>query len=244
MTDEEFEREVRAAAHRAAAGYAPEALRARVAAVPAAGPRVAPSGRFPSALRFAIAAVVVVAVAGAGAMAVATRSHTPTAAPGNSASAAVTASPAPSASAAPSPSPSASAIVTRILGQISVTMPADWHVLWPKVWIMPMGPTLYISNAAIADPCPTQFEKGDACMKPLAELPPNGILVTAGGSAVAGVQYAVIRRPVDQTCSAIGGERELGAAFLGMVVRACLRGPDLASGEDAFRQMVASMKRN
>jgi hypothetical protein len=242
MSDQEFEREVRAAAHRVAAGYAPEALHARVAAVSADGPRFAPAGRFESALRYAFAAVVVVAVVGAGAIAVASRTQVPTAAPGNSSSVAVTGSPAPTPS--PSSSPSAVALVTRDLGGVSITMPADWQVLSPKVWIMPMGPTLFLSNAPIADPCPTEFAKGDACRKPLVELPPNGIVVTMGGSAVPGLKYAVIVRRVDQTCSEMGGERELGAAFLGLVASACLRGPDLASSEEMFRQMVASMKRN
>jgi photosystem II stability/assembly factor-like uncharacterized protein len=67
MNDEEFEREVRAAAQRIAAGSAPWTLRSRVAAVPTEHPRSAPStrrfGGFRGGLRLAGPAALVVVVA-------------------------------------------------------------------------------------------------------------------------------------------------------------------------------------
>ncbi len=69
-----------------------------------------------------------------------------------------TASPEPSPTATPSPSPSPTPTVafevTHQIGGLSFITPADWQIVVPRRWTEP-GPTLFLSNVPIADPCPT-----------------------------------------------------------------------------------------
>jgi hypothetical protein len=135
--------------------------------------------------------------------------------------------------------------VTWNLGGVSLVTPAGWHLVVPRVWTAPVGPRAFLSNVAIADPCATVFVGGDACWKPLASLPPDGILVTLSGSATLGLPGAspvvTTHRP-GPVCASLGGDEEMGAGFPGFGLGACLRGPDLAAGEAAFRDLVASVK--
>lgn len=248
MNDERFERKVRGAARRVASGRAPQSLHERVAAIPAADRRRAGRwSRFGAGLRLAGSAAAIVVLAGAGLVIVATRPHDSAVSPGSTGTAVITAPPATTGSVPVTASPGGSALVTRHLGDLSMVMPADWKVLWPRVWIAPVGPRVFLSNAPIADPCPTAFLNGDECWKPLTELPPGGILVTVGGSAILGASDSspvVTSRPVGQVCKALGGEREMGAVFSGFGITACLRGPDLAASEAVVRDLVASIKRD
>ena len=241
MNDEDFEREVRDAAHRLAGGRAPEGLRTRIAAIPSADRRpVGMWSRFGAGLRLAASGAAVVALAGVGLLIVGTRPHDAAVAPGSSDAPQITGSPAAAAS------PQGSALVTRELGGLSIVTPADWQIVLPRVWTAPIGPRVFLSSSPISDPCPNAFTAGDACQKPLAALPPNGTLVTIWGSATvqpSDASQAVAAGPAGQTCAALGGERALRAAFPGFVITACLRGPDLATNEVLFRAMVASVKR-
>ena len=237
MNVEEFEREVREAAHRLAGGRAPEALHIRVAAIPADRRR---GGRwtFGAGPRLAASVVLVLVLAGAGILVVATRPQDSAITPGSLATAQV--SPTTTAS------PTEPGLVTRDLDGLSLLMPADWKVVRPHVWILPTGAFAFLSNAPISDPCPTTFLTDDACWKPLGSLPADGILVSLVGSALlqrADASPAVIAGPVGQTCAAMSGERELHAQFSVFVVTACLRGPDLATNEAIFRELVLSIKR-
>jgi hypothetical protein len=156
-----------------------------------------------------------------------------------------TRSPAQSPTATPTPSPTAAAEVTQHVWGLSFVTPASWHLVEPRVWTYPVGPRLFLSSAAIADPCPSVFLQAQ-CLKPLAELPPGGILVTFGGSATLNPPNPTpipIALLAGGLCAEIGGERELRASFPGFGVTACLRGPDLAANDAAFRRLVASISR-
>lgn len=156
----------------------------------------------------------------------------------------------PSASAPPSSTtgsaPTPSAVVRSSVGGMSFAIPASWQEVRPRVWTMPVGPRLFLSNAPIIDPCASSF-RGDKCWKPLAELPSDGILVTFAGSGTAEISSP---SPVPQEiavsigCREMGGERELATSFLGFGISACLRGPDLATNEALFDQFLSSMKRS
>jgi hypothetical protein len=239
MNDDGFEREVRDAAQRVADGRAPEALHARVAAIPATDRgRGGTWSRSGAATRVAASVIVMLVVAGVTLLIVTKRPDEGTVTAASGGTAPVTASP------TTAPSTLGSVLATRTFGDLSIVMPADWQVVSPKVWTEPVGPRLFLSNAPISDPCPTAFAPGDACQKPLAALPPDGILVTFSGSATLGLSHAhtaVIVFPPTDTCAALGGERELGTGFAGFGVSACLRGPDLATNEALFRGLVASV---
>jgi len=154
--------------------------------------------------------------------------------------------PSPSAALTPTPMPTPSAVVTTFFGSMSFVMPASWQEVTPRVWTVPVGPRLFLSNAPIADPCALS-ERGPECWKPLAELPPSGILVTFAGSATTTLPNP---SPVAQEiavsgwCQEIGGERALTSNFPGFGVIACLRGPNLAANEALFDQLLISMKRS
>lgn len=156
----------------------------------------------------------------------------------------------PSASAPPSSTtesaPTPSAVVRSSVGGMSFVIPASWQEITPRVWTMPVGPRLFLSNAPIADPCAASW-RGEKCWKPLGELPSDGILVTFAGSGTAEISSP---SPVPQEiavsgkCQDMGGERELATSSLGFGVSACLRGPNLAANEALFHQLLSSMKRS
>ena len=239
MKDGDFESAVHDAAHRVTAGRAPEALRARVAAISAADSKDGGGwSRFGAGLHFAASAAAALALVAAGLLLV-TRPNDEPVGPGSSGTAQVTASPVTTAS------PQPAAMIPHAFGSLSFMAPADWQIVLPKVWTAPVGPRVFLSNASISDPCPTEFS--DACWRPLAALPPTGILVTIGGSATAQPFDAtpeVIVDSVSEICRTLGGERQLHASFAGFWVTGCLRGPDLATNETAFRELVASITRD
>lgn len=170
--------------------------------------------------------------------------------PGPTAEEASAAAPASAAGPAASPSvpvptaaPSASTMTWNVGGR-SVVTPAGWHLAMAHRWTMPVGPMAFLSNAPVVDPCSTELLPGSACWKPLLALPAGGVLVTFSGSAVltpSDLWGKVSTGAADAICSSLGGETQMGAAFGGFVVRACLRGPDVSAGEDVFRQIVASL---
>lgn len=150
-----------------------------------------------------------------------------------------------SAPASPSPMISASpTAMTWDFGGQSFTTPAGWHLTWAHRWTAPIGPIAFLANTPVSDPCSTQFLAYDACWKPLEALPADGVLVTFSGSAgltTRDMWGKVTTGAADASCASLGGDEQMGAVFDGFGVSACLRGPDLASGEAAFREVVASL---
>lgn len=153
----------------------------------------------------------------------------------------------------PSPSSLSSPTVpderTIGLGPFSIVVPSSWHMIThavestPAASFTPAGPFIFFSNVAIADPCPIKFV-GAQCLRPLAQLPPDGIVVTFDASATSPLPNPTpipTIEPPDSACAAMAGERELGVRFQGFGVTACLRGPDFAANETAFNRLVASI---
>jgi hypothetical protein len=241
MSDDGFERELRDAAQRVAGGRASEALHVRVAAISATDRRPAvPWSRSTAATRVAVSVVAMLVVASVTLLIVTRRPDVGTVPAASGTTAPITSSPTTAAPTTAAPTVG-SALVTRTFGTLSIVMPANWQVVSPVVWARPVGPFLFLSDTPIADPCPTAFATGDVCWMPLAALPPDGILVTLGGSAFPVPPTPVSVLPLTDTCRALGGEKQLGAGFTGFGVSACLRGPDLATNEALFRSMVDSI---
>ena len=171
-------------------------------------------------------------------------SRSPSAGPG-AASPSTVGTPLPTASPTVTASLTNPADVLRDFGDLSFVAPANWGILIPHVWTAPIGPRLFLSDAPIADPCPTDF-RGIQCWLPLTELPPDGILVTFGGSAILTLPNPTpvpIARSADGQCAQIGGERQYAVALQGFAVDACLRGPDFDTNAAAFSRLVSSIRR-
>ena len=155
------------------------------------------------------------------------------------------ASPQPLPSATPARSPATGAVVATSFGGVSFVMPASWQEVRPRIWGMPAGPRLFLSNASITDPCAVS-PRGEECWKPLAELPPDGILVTFTSSAglmlpnPSPTPHEIV---VGGWCEEMGGERSLESSFLPFAFSACLRGPEFATNEALFAQVLSSMQR-
>jgi hypothetical protein len=146
-------------------------------------------------------------------------------------------------SASPLPSPSGTDEITFQLGPFSVVMPSKWHMVTHTVGAPPAGPFIFLSNVAIADPCPVK-SLGAQCLRPLAQLPPDGVVVTFDGSATSSLPNPTpvpAVEPMGGACAAMAGERELAVRFQGFGVTACLRGPDFTANETAFDRLVASI---
>ncbi len=121
-------------------------------------------------------------------------------------------------------------------------LPAGWYAIRPHIWTLPVGPQLFASNVPIADPCPVEHLSADACQRPLAGLPENGILVTLNGSAVlmATKNFGIITTTAaSSVCASLGGDVAMWAPVNGGLLSACIRGPDIAEFANAFRQIVA-----
>ncbi len=165
---------------------------------------------------------------------------------------AVTASPprspaslSPSSVPSPSPYPVPVDFVEVPFDNGTFMAPASWHVLTPRIWTAPVGPLLFLSDAPIADPCPTEARAAATdCWKPLATLPPGSILVTFAGSGTLQLANPTPKpseiAPQDW-CAEIGGDHESVTRFPGYVVSACLRGPDTATNQALFAGLVASL---
>lgn len=140
-----------------------------------------------------------------------------------------------------SPSPSSE---TWGFGRLSFTTPPGWSMVMAHRWTMPVGPIAFLANVPVADPCSTELLAGEACWRPVDALPPDGVLVTFSGMATVTPRDLVGKittGPAEAACASLGGEERMGAPFGGFSVSACLRGPNLAAGEAAFREIVASL---
>ena len=182
----------------------------------------------------------------------------------------------PSASAAPAPSPtlppaspSAALVVTDTANGISFDRPASWTRWLPNAHdAINDGPLIYLSTNPLVPTCATTQQaspnpadsRGRACDWPLAELAPNGVLVTwlttrilaplpSTGDAV-DVNGATGRLEIEKpgSCSAVGADETLDVLvpigqpkpWSNIAMVACLRGPDLAGAEAQVRAMLAS----
>lgn len=141
--------------------------------------------------------------------------------------------------------PTRAAVVRSSFGNISWLMPASWQEVRPRTWAAPVGPLLFLSNARIIDPCPSSY-RGTECLKPLTKLPPDGILVTFGGSATVGTQDQLIphQSALHRECQDMGGEREMWTFFSGVGINACLRGPIFSTNQTLFQQMMSSLRKS
>jgi hypothetical protein len=176
----------------------------------------------------------------------------PTASPNPSPSGIASPIPSPTPSAPSSASPSQSPIVSVIteqVGLLTVTHPVAWRlVAGPENIPGRPVPLFYLSDAPLTvGPCPTPDPKSGeflGCPEPLAALPSGGVLVTVdpnlGLPAMSPPQVTV--RTATEPCDAIGGDAEMWSAVGGTVLRACLRGPDLAAHEAEVRAVIASLK--
>lgn len=146
-----------------------------------------------------------------------------------------------------SSTPTRAAVASSSYGDISWLMPASWQEVRPRVWTMPVGPRLFLSNVRIIDPCASSFRGGTDCWKPLTKLPADGILVTFAGSATAQIPNPspiLTEVAVSRECQDMGGKREIGTYFLGFGINACLRGPNFTANEALLKQLVSSMKKS
>jgi hypothetical protein len=105
-------------------------------------------------------------------------------------------------------------------------------------------PRLFLSNAPIAHPCPTRpTEVTYDCWKPLDRLPANGVLVSfTNPRGVVPPEWSgeVHQSQATLWCEEIWGERQLSTVFPMAGITACLRGPDFAVNEAAFRNLASS----
>jgi hypothetical protein len=150
--------------------------------------------------------------------------------------------------ASPTPSPSSS-IITEQVGLLTVTHPAAWRVV-PGPTAVPNRPVplFYLSDAPLTvGPCPApdpttgEFQ---GCPEPLSELPLGAVLVTVspnlGLPSLNPPRVGV--RAADGPCRALGGETQIFSVVGGVVVTACLRGPEIAAHEAEVRGVIASLK--
>jgi hypothetical protein len=52
-----------------------------------------------------------------------------------------------------------------------------------------------------------------------------------------------VAQPLSDICKGMGGQEQLGFATAGVVVTACLAGPDVTTSEAAFARLAVSLKR-
>ncbi len=164
-----------------------------------------------------------------------------------------TASPIPTASpvASPTPSPTTS-IITEQVGLLTVTHPAAWRVVPGPTAVAVANrplPLFYLSDVPLTvGPCPTpDSTTGDefqGCPEPLCALPRGAVLVTVtpnlGLPALNPPEVGV--GAADGPCRALGGATQISSVVGGVVVTACLRGPDIAAHEAEVRGIIASLK--
>jgi hypothetical protein len=167
--------------------------------------------------------------------------------------------------------PSVPAVVDDGADMISFKRPSSW-TRWIPNEHSPMtgGPLVYLSTEPLLSSCAVSpgedphppDAQGLACEWPVADLAPNGTLVTwyttriledlpPAGEKVEVNGYAArlqIARP--GPCSAIGADETLDVlvpigqpkAWSNFGVRACLRGPDLEDSAADFRALLASAR--
>jgi hypothetical protein len=110
------------------------------------------------------------------------------------------------------------------------------------------APLFYLSDAPLTvGPCPmlnptTHVLPG--CPTPLASLPAGGVVIAFSPNPgyAEGVPPLITVEAPDASCRAVGGEALVFSATTGVVVNACLRGPDLTAHEGEVRAVINSLK--
>jgi hypothetical protein len=139
--------------------------------------------------------------------------------------------------------------VTEQLGRLQVTHPVSWKaVAGPRPVAGGVVPQFYLTNTTLTVSCPTPSGGlFDGCPAPITTLPTGGVLVTVSDAASLNEPLPpdiVAGSPTDDwtgPCRSIGGERQIRSVRDGVVVSACLRGPNLDEAEAAIRAMIASL---
>ena len=143
------------------------------------------------------------------------------------------------------------ATVTEQLARLRVTHPVAWTSVAGPGPVAGGGlvPQFYLTNTTLTVTCPPTSSGGlfEGCPAPITMLPAGGVLVTvsdAGNLAEALPPAVNVGPPTDDwsgPCRSIGGERQVVSVLDGVVVSACLRGPNLDAAEAAVRAMIASL---
>lgn len=141
--------------------------------------------------------------------------------------------------------------VTERLAWLRVTHPADWIAVAGPGPVAGGGlvPQFYLANTALTVACPPPPSDGvfEGCPAPVTTLPADGVLVTVSdaGSLSEPVPPEIGAGPPTDDwpgpCRSIGGERQITSVLDGVIVSACLRGPNLEAAEAAVRAMIASV---
>lgn len=141
--------------------------------------------------------------------------------------------------------------VTEQLAWLRVTHPVAWTSVAGPGPIAGGGlmPQFYLTNTTLTVTCPPAPSGGpfDGCPAPITTLPAGGVLVTVSdaGNLNEPVPPEVVAGPPTDDwagpCRSIGGEREISSVLDGVVVSACLRGPNLEAAEAAVRAMIATL---
>jgi len=142
------------------------------------------------------------------------------------------------------------ATVTEQLGQLRVTHPVAWAPVGGPGPVAGGGlvPRFYLANTSLTVTCPpSSGGLFQGCPAPLKTLPEGGVLVTvsdAGNLAEIDPPPVTAEAPTDDwpgPCRSIGGERQVVSVLDGVIVSACLRGPNLDASEAAVRAMITSL---
>lgn len=152
---------------------------------------------------------------------------------------------------APAQTTPAPEIVTGTLARLRVTYPVAWTSVPGPGPVVGGGlvPQFYLTNTQLTVTCPPPPSGGlfKGCPAPITTLPAGGVLVTvsdAGNLSESLPPQVNVGPPTDDwtgPCRSIGGERQVVSVLDGVVVSACLRGPNLDAAEAAVRAMIASL---
>ncbi len=141
--------------------------------------------------------------------------------------------------------------VTEQLAGLRVSHPVAWISVAGPAAVAGGGlmPRFYLTNTTLTVACPPPPSGGlfEGCPAPISALPVGGVLVTvsdAGNLNEPLPPEVAVGAPTDDwtgPCRAIGGERQIRSVLDGVVVSACLRGPNLEEDEAAVRAMITSL---
>lgn len=137
------------------------------------------------------------------------------------------------------------------LARLRVTHPVAWTSVAGPGPVAGGGlvPQFYLTNTTLTVTCPPPPSGGlfEGCPAPITALPAGGVLVTvsdAGNLNEPLPPQVTTGPPTDDwtgPCRSIGGERQVVSVLDGVIVSACLRGPNLDAAEAAVRAMISSL---
>jgi hypothetical protein len=142
----------------------------------------------------------------------------------------------------------AGGLVTDSVGRVSITHPVSWRLaVGPPAVAGGYVPLWYLSTVPLAiKPCPTPdatTHEFNGCPFPAPSLPVEAVVMTIepNPGLDAMVPPNVTSEPADGACHSAGGERQILSVVGGVVVAACLKGPDLDTEEAQVRASIASI---